>query len=119
MFENDTVFAVLSADDSGKAFDKTLIGSFVIIPKSLVPTPFELSEQEWADTKRMLDVVKEYIDEKYKPDGYNIGWNVGKTAGQTVAHAHLHVIPRHNDEPFAGKGIRYWIKKDENKRPCG
>jgi len=117
MFENDTVIGVLSTDAAGNVFDKALIGSFVIVPKSYVSTPFELSEQEWADTKKMMDVVKAYCDEKYQPDGYTVGWNVGKTAGQTVEHAHMHIIPRHRDEPFAGKGIRHWIKKDENARP--
>jgi len=115
-FENETVVGVPSTNAKGKQFDKTLIGSYVIVPKSLVSTPFELSEAEWLDTKKMVDVIKQYLDEKYKPDGYNMGWNVGKVAGQTVQHVHLHIIPRFADEPFAGKGIRYWLKKDENAR---
>ena len=117
-FENESVVGVPATDANGNQFDKTLIGSYVIIPKSHVATPFDLSEQEWLDTKKMIDIVKQYIDEKYKPDGYNLGWNVGRVAGQEVAHAHLHVIPRFNDEPLAGKGIRYWIKQEENIRPC-
>ena len=111
-FENDTMIGVRS----NKLGSKTLIGSFVIIPKSQVSTPFDLSEKEWSDTKLLMNEIKSYIDEKYKPDGYNIGWNVGKTAGQEVAHAHLHIIPRFSDEPFAGKGIRYWFKQPENIR---
>jgi len=116
-FENDTVIGVPSTDDNGNVLDKTLIGSYVIIPKSHVPTPFDMSAQEWNDTKTMMGTIKKYLDEKYKPDGYNIGWNVGRTAGQTVPHAHLHIIPRHKDEPFAGKGMRHWLKKAENTRP--
>jgi histidine triad (HIT) family protein len=46
-----------------------------------------------------------------------LGWNAGNAAGQEVEYAHMHIIPRFNDEPYAGKGIRYWIKKDENIRP--
>ena len=115
-FENESVYSVLSTDQTGKPFDRVLIGSFVIIPKSKVATPFDLSEREWVDTKKMIDIIKQYLDEKYNPDGYNLGWNVGKVAGQEVPHAHLHVIPRFIDEPFAGKGIRYWLKQKENIR---
>ena len=46
-----------------------------------------------------------------------MGWNCGEAGGQDVFHAHLHIIPRHSDEPYAGRGIRNWIKREENKRP--
>ncbi|MCL2377272.1 MAG: HIT family protein [Defluviitaleaceae bacterium] len=115
-FENELVVAVLSTDSSGKVLSKALIGSYVIIPKRHVESPFDLSEQEWLATKEMMDTVKQYLDEKYNPDGYNLGWNVGQVAGQEVSRVHLHIIPRFADEPFAGKGIRHWLKKDENAR---
>jgi len=116
-FENESCIGVPSTDNDGNMYSKILIGSYVVVPKSYVETPFDLSEQEWIDTKKMIDTIKSYLDEKYNPDGYNLGWNVGKIAGQTVSHAHLHIIPRFKDEPFAGKGIRHWLKKDENTRP--
>ena len=112
-FENETMIAVMSNPQK----NKTLIGSYVIIPKSQVSSPFELSEKEWQDTKQLLATLKKYIDETYHPDGYNIGWNVGDIAGQHVAHAHLHVIPRFADEPLAGKGLRHFFKQDSNVRP--
>ena len=111
-FENETMIAVRS----NNLKNNTLIGSYVIIPKSQVGSPFELSDKEWADSKALMKELKEYLDEKYKPDGYNIGWNVGSAAGQEVRHAHMHIIPRFSDEPFAGKGIRYWFKQPENIR---
>ena len=89
VFENESMIAVMSNPQQ----NKTMIGSYVIIPKSKVSSPFELSEKEWQDTKQLLATLKAYIDETYHPDGYNIGWNVGDVAGQHVAHAHLHVIP--------------------------
>jgi len=116
-FENTTTYAVLSTNSEGKPFDKTLVGSFVIIPKSHVTSPFDLSDEEWLDTKNMMHMVKNYLDKKHQPDGYNVGWNVGETAGQHVTHAHLHIIPRFSDEPFTNKGIRHWLKMDENIRP--
>ena len=112
VFENETAIAVRS----NNLKDKVLTGSYVIIPKSRVSSPFELSEKEWTDTRELLLKVKGYIDATYKPDGYNLGWNVGEVAGQSVAHAHLHILPRYSDEPFAGRGIRSWLKKPENVR---
>lgn len=47
---------------------------------------------------RLLRAVKDYLDEEYKPDGYNIGINCGIHAGQTVEHAHIHVIPRYKGD---------------------
>ena len=112
VFENDSAIAVRS----NNLKSKTLVGSYVIIPKSQVKTPFELSDKEWLDTKHLLNQVKDYVDATYHPDGYNVGWNVGEVGGQSVAHAHLHILPRYADEPFAGKGIRHWLKKPENIR---
>ncbi len=111
-FENETMVAVRS----NNLKHNTLVGSYVIIPKSEVGSPFELSDKEWADSKALMLELKAYLDEKYKPDGYNIGWNVGKVAGQEVAHAHMHIIPRYADEPLAGRGLRYWFKQPENIR---
>ena len=111
-FENETMIAV----KSNNLKNNTLIGSYVIIPKSEVGSPFELSDKEWNDSKALMIEVKAYLDKKYSPDGYNIGWNVGKAAGQEVAHAHMHIIPRYSDEPYAGKGLRYWFKQPENIR---
>ena len=111
-FENDTMVAV----KSNNLKHNTMIGSYVIIPKSEVSSPFDLTDKEWNDSRELLLKVKKYIDKTYKPDGYNIGWNVGAVAGQSVAHAHMHIIPRYADEPLAGKGIRSWFKQPENIR---
>lgn len=72
---------------------------------------------EWLATYDLLQHVKARLDEKYAPAGYNIGWNCGSAAGQHIPHAHLHVIPRFEDEPLAGKGIRHWLKQPNNMRP--
>ena len=112
VFENDSMMGVRS----NNLKHNTLVGSYVIIPKSEVETPFDLSDKEWEDTKKMMKEIKTYLDEKYQPNGYNIGWNAGKAAGQEVKHAHLHIIPRYDDEPLAGKGIRFWFKQPENIR---
>jgi diadenosine tetraphosphate (Ap4A) HIT family hydrolase len=87
----------------------------VIVPNIHRQTVFDLTPEEWADTYNLLNEVKTLLDAQYQPDGYNLGWNCGSIGGQEIFHAHLHVIPRFQNEPLAGKGIRYWLKQPENK----
>ena len=91
-------------------------GLGLILPRVHRETVFELAPGEWAATLELLKEAKEYLDNKHQPDGYNVGWNCGAIGGQHIFHAHMHVIPRYGDEPFAGKGIRYWFAREENKR---
>lgn len=97
------------------------VGSGFCIPETRVPkhhrdTVFDLTTEEWEATFALLQRARELLDREYSPQGYNVGWNCGQVGGQEVFHAHLHVIPRYADEPFAGRGIRYWLKQDDNKR---
>ena len=120
-FKNDEKGAILFENDLCICIEinneKILEGSCMIIPKAHRVTVFDLNDAEWEATKDLIDRVKQYSDNKYKPDGYSVGWNCGEVGGQHVFHSHLHVIPRYADEPFAGRGIRSWIKSEENKRP--
>lgn len=84
--------------------------------KRHIETPFEINEQEWAQLRTLLLTMKELVDSKEQPTGYNLGWNIYPTGGQNVAHAHLHLLARYEDEPLAGKGIRYAFKQDANRR---
>lgn len=93
-----------------------LFGSGLIVPKTHRETVFDLTPQEWQATFDLLQQVKERLDKEYQPQGYNVGWNCGHVGGQEIFHAHLHVIPRFEDEPLAGKGIRYWLKQPSNQR---
>ncbi|MCL2323011.1 MAG: HIT family protein [Oscillospiraceae bacterium] len=110
LFENE--FCVCIAKE-----EKILIGSCIIIPKVHRETVFDLDDEEWKATKELIGKVKSFLDSKYNPDGYNVGWNCGDVGGQSVFHAHLHIIPIYSDEPYAGYGIRNWIKREENIRP--
>ncbi len=92
-----------------------LLGSGVIIPERHVETVFDLTSDELGETFLLLRHVKAWMDEHYKPDGYNVGWNCGAVGGQTAMHVHMHVIPRFRHEPYAGRGIRYWLKQPENR----
>jgi diadenosine tetraphosphate (Ap4A) HIT family hydrolase len=93
----------------------SLAGSGIIIPVRHAETVFDLSDDEVRDTFALLAEVKRRLDRDLQPQGYTLGWNCGVVGGQEIPHAHLHVIPRFAQEPFAGRGLRYWLKSDENK----
>ncbi|MEC3884734.1 HIT family protein [Halobacillus sp. HZG1] len=109
IFENGSCYFV-------QKDQRILKGSGLIVPKSHRTTVFDLSKEEWIDTQEMIQQVKSWLDETLQPDGYNIGYNCYETGGQHIFHAHMHIIPRFQDEPHAGKGIRHWLKQEENKR---
>ena len=92
-----------------------LVGSGVIIPVRHAATVFDLTLDEVSATFQLLAEVKRWMDTSYQPEGYNVGWNCGTVGGQEVMHAHMHVIPRFTQEPYAGRGIRYWLKQDTNR----
>jgi len=92
-----------------------LFGSGVIIPIRHAPTVFDLTLDEVSATFELLAQVKRWMDASYQPQAYNVGWNCGAVGGQEVMHAHMHVIPRFEHEPYAGRGIRYWLKQDANR----
>lgn len=96
-------------------FQGALRHSGVIIPVQHRETVFDLTDDEVAASFRLLARVKNWMDTRVAPDGYNIGWNCGRVAGQELLHAHMHVIPRFRHEPLAGKGIRSLLKSDVNR----
>jgi len=82
-------------------------GHALIIPKRHFEDYFDLTFKEQAACMYMLNKVKEIISDRFKPDGFNIGINVGEKAGQTVNHVHIHLIPRYNgDVEEPGGGVR-------------
>jgi diadenosine tetraphosphate (Ap4A) HIT family hydrolase len=87
-------------------FDKFPVseGHVLITPKRHAVTFFDATKEELAAIMELTFKVKEILDERYKPDGYNIGVNVNYAAGQTIFHLHVHVIPRHKGDIEDPKG---------------
>ena len=84
-------------------------GHTLIIPKRHVASFFELTAEERSGLLALLDEAKADLDREFSPQGYNIGVNDGKAAGQTIAHVHIHLIPRFaGDRPDPRGGVR-WI----------
>lgn len=90
-------------------------GHALIIPKRHVSSFFDLSEEERLDMLKLADQVKKILDNKFHPDGYNIGVNVGESAGQSVFHVHMHIIPRYTGDVENPKGgVRGVIPSKQN-----
>jgi histidine triad (HIT) family protein len=92
-------------------------GSAMVLPVQHRAAPWELTQDEWAATQNLLRSMMEQVSARHSPDGWNVGWNVGQVGGQSVPHAHCHLIPRYADEPFATRGLRWWFKHPDNTRP--
>ncbi|MGV2334350.1 MAG UNVERIFIED_CONTAM: HIT domain-containing protein [Planctomycetaceae bacterium] len=77
-------------------------GHTLVVTRRPVPTWFDATPAEQAALLSLVNDVRQLLDHSLqpKPDGYNVGFNSGAAAGQTVPHVHVHVIPRyHGDVP--------------------
>lgn len=102
---NDTAFAI---------FDNFPVtpGHVLVVTRRLVSNWFEATQAEQAAVMSLVNEVKSILDEllKPEPDGYNVGFNAGEAAGQTVPHLHIHVIPRYKGDVSDPRGgIRHVI----------
>jgi diadenosine tetraphosphate (Ap4A) HIT family hydrolase len=99
VFESD--FAYVRYDSNSLAR-----GHLIVVPKRHVADFFDMSGAEQSSVIALLNRAHKMIREKYRPDGYNIGVNVGAAAGQSRMHVHVHLIPRYAGDPHEGKGVR-------------
>ena len=85
-------------------------GHVLVIPERHVGNYFDLNQNEMDGLCNMQNDIKSILEQKFNPDGFNVGFNVGESAGQTINHVHIHIIPR-----FAGDmedptgGVRHVI----------
>ena len=101
---NDLAFAI--RDKYPVTLNHTLV-----VPKRVVATWFDATADERTALIALIDEVWRLLEAGTpRPDGYNIGINVGEAAGQTVRHLHVHVIPRYRgDVPDPRGGVRHVI----------
>lgn len=98
--ENELCFAI---------YDKypVNLGHVLIIPKRHYKSFFDATIEEVTAIYELIHKCKEILDKKYKPTGYNIGININESAGQTIMHLHVHLIPRYdNDVEDPRGGVR-------------
>lgn len=73
-------------------------GHCLIVPNRHVESILELTADELKALYEVIVNTRHYIKTVLNPDGFNIGINEGRAAGQTVPHLHIHVIPRYNGD---------------------
>ena len=98
IISNGTVFAIE---------DKYPVtpGHLLIIPYRHTADYFSLTEQERKHAEELLLILQNQIREDDETvTGFNVGVNCGESAGQTVMHAHIHLIPRRDGDLKNPKG---------------
>ncbi|MDR2069291.1 MAG: HIT domain-containing protein [Spirochaetaceae bacterium] len=73
-------------------------GHLLIFPLRHVGDIRELGDEERTAMDRTLDRALSVMDSLYSPAAYNIGFNMGRAAGASIDHLHLHIIPRYPTE---------------------
>ena len=104
IFENDYAYA------SSDSYPVSKLHSLVV-PKRCIENYFELDEKEILACGDLIKKLKEKIIKEDKSvEGFNIGTNAGKVAGQSIFHCHIHLIPRRvGDVENPRGGIRHLI----------
>jgi len=70
-------------------------GHLMVTPYRHVATVLDISEEEGMDMLKYLKISLALLKDTLKPEGFNIGANIGKVAGAGIAdHFHLHIVPR-------------------------
>ncbi|MEH1790195.1 MAG: bifunctional class I SAM-dependent methyltransferase/HIT family protein [Nostoc sp.] len=89
-------------------------GHVLIIPKRHVSNYFELPFKDQSACWLMVNKVQKILKIKFEPDGFNIGMNINRAAGQNIMHASIHIIPRYKGDTISSKsGIRNVIPKKQ------
>ena len=85
-------------------------GHVLVLPRRHVETIWDLDEAEYDRCFRLVREVQPILAIRYGPDGFNVGTNCGEAAGQSVWHAHIHVIPRYKGDVADPRGgVRHVI----------
>jgi len=84
-------------------------GHTLVVPVRHEPDLFELGEAEVRAVWAEVGAVQRDLGRSHRPDGFNVGVNVSPAAGQTVPHAHVHVIPRYRGDVADPRGGIRWV----------
>ncbi len=87
-------------------------GHLLVVSKRHFRDFFEISLEETYALRDLVLKAREYLVERHDPEGFNLGMNCGRAAGQSIPHFHLHIIPRGKDKKINPiRGMREYIKE--------
>ncbi len=89
VYEDDNVLAILDISQITK-------GHTLVLPKKHFDNFLDIDDEYTNAVFTAAKKVTKMINNAYKPEGFNIINNCGETAGQSVMHFHVHVVPRYN-----------------------
>lgn len=70
-------------------------GHLMVVPQRHTADFANLPQEESIDLHRLLQLSVSVLQEAYRPDGFNLGMNLGRSAGAGIAdHLHYHLVPR-------------------------
>jgi len=90
-------------------------GHTLVLPKRHVQSLFELEENELHEIYKFLKKARNTLIDELGCDAFNVGINDGISAGQTVPHVHIHLIPRLIGDVEDPRGGVRWIFPDKAK----
>jgi diadenosine tetraphosphate (Ap4A) HIT family hydrolase len=90
-------------------------GHTLVVPHRHVESIFNLEPDERQSLWRLVEDARQLLSQRHNPSAFNIGVNDGKAAGQTIGHAHIHVIPRYVGDVEDPRGGVRWILPQKAK----
>ncbi|MCI5051828.1 MAG: HIT domain-containing protein [Simkaniaceae bacterium] len=106
ILKNDLAYAFV-------AYMPILPGHSLLCPVREVATFEELKPEEIKAIFELLPKIKHALQKEFGATGFNVAWNEGEIAGQTVPHLHLHIVPRSEGD----KGIAEYEPRQFLYRP--
>ncbi len=84
-------------------------GHTLVVPRRHEPDYFALTHDEQTAVWNLVNAMRDRLASEHRPGGFNLGVNVGVAGGQTVGHAHIHLIPRYAGDVDDPRGGIRWI----------
>ncbi len=115
LFEDDDFTVILDASPANK-------GHALILPKQHYANLFEIDDEVSSKVLPLAKKIATALKEELGCDGINVVQNNGPSAGQTVFHFHMHLIPRYEKQEDDTTGVVDWeqrkIDPEEMKKIC-